>query len=155
MCQCISAMWTLAKACLFTAVCWQFCICTADCLRHHSTHIMCIKHDPPHTLSGFSQTMPSFVRRGMWSEIKFHMSTHPTQNNDNRKPFGTTENPIWKRTTCKTVWVYYQSALALFPGLPRFYLTFVFVIIHGNRKLVKNREGLLEAFITWVVVRWK
>ena len=37
--------------------------------------------------------------------------------------------------------------IVLFPGLPRFYLPFVFTIIHRSGRLAKNREGL-GAFIT-------
>ena len=107
MCQCISAMWTLAKACLFTAVFWQFCICTVDCLHHHSTHIMCIKHDPHITLWFFPDN-PIFCRKKDVVRNKVPHEHSSDQNNDNRKPFGTTEkSPLEKNYT--------QDCLSLLP----------------------------------------
>ena len=41
----------------------------------------------------------------------------------------------------------YPYSLALFPSLPRFYLQFVFIIIHRSGRPAKNTEGL-GAFIT-------
>ena len=42
-----------------------------------------------------------------------------------------------------------NCVLVSFPGLPSFYLLFVFTIIHGSRRPAKNGEGL-GAFITWM-----
>ena len=48
----------------------------------------------------------------------------------------------------------YAFPLSSFPGLPCFYLPlFVFTIIHGSERPVKNREDL-GAFITWMGMRW-
>ena len=38
------------------------------------------------------------------------------------------------------VWYVYMHGVALFPGLPRFYLPFVFITIHGIGKSVENEN---------------
>ena len=48
----------------------------------------------------------------------------------------------------KTCTTWYCMAVASFPGLPHFYLPFVFTIIHGSGRPAKNGERL-GAFITW------